>query len=113
MKYNGKELIELSPEKWDGKSREMLVWDDISENPLEGTVLGYYPQDNIWIALVPSIGSECSWQHCAEMPKEEKEIEDLKKRKKELEFVLTCDGILNYGPIMEELKEINKILENL
>lgn len=68
MKYKGKELIEMLPENWDGKSREMLVWDDISENPLEGTVLGYFPQDNIWIALVPSVGSECGWQHCAEKP---------------------------------------------
>jgi len=30
MKYNGKELIEMSPQKWvqkwDGKPREMLAW---------------------------------------------------------------------------------------
>lgn len=69
MKYNGIELTEMLPENWNGKSREMLVWDDISENPLEGTVLGYFPQDNIWIALVPAVGSECGWQHCAEIPK--------------------------------------------
>lgn len=44
--------------------------------------------------------------------KNKKEIENLKKRKNELEFFLTCDGILNYGPIMKELKEINEMLEN-
>jgi len=26
MKYNGIELEEMTSEKWDGKSREMLVW---------------------------------------------------------------------------------------
>lgn len=82
MKYNGIELTEMLPENWNGKSRKMLVWDDISENPLEGTVLGYFPQDNIWIALVPAVGSECGWQHCAEIPKDPDEEPSVKIKPK-------------------------------
>lgn len=28
MKYKGKELVGMTPETWDGKTREMLVWCD-------------------------------------------------------------------------------------
>lgn len=35
MKYNGIELEEMTPKKWNGKSREMLVWDDTSKKPFK------------------------------------------------------------------------------
>ncbi|MCQ2088381.1 MAG: hypothetical protein MJZ37_10030 [Bacilli bacterium] len=44
MQFNEKELVEMIPETWDGKSREMLVWDDNSKNPLKKLVVGYFPQ---------------------------------------------------------------------
>lgn len=69
MKYNGKELVEMTPENWDGKSRNMLVWDDVSKKPFEGIVVGYYPQDSYWMAIGP-YSDGYSWQHCAEIPTE-------------------------------------------
>lgn len=71
MKYHGNDLIEITPEQWNGKPRKMLVWDDTSRKPLERVVVGYYPheQDNCWMAIGP-YSDGCSWQHCAEIPKE-------------------------------------------
>ena len=42
-----------------------------------------------------------------------KEIAELKRIKGCLEFDLTCDGIINYGPIMRELDEVNAKLKKL
>ena len=42
-----------------------------------------------------------------------KEIAELKRLKYCLEFDLTCDGIINYGPIMRELDEVNAKLKKL
>lgn len=42
-----------------------------------------------------------------------KEIAELKRIKSCLEFDLTCDGIINYGPIMRELDEVNAKLKKL
>ena len=42
-----------------------------------------------------------------------KEIAELKRIKGCLEFDLTCDGIINYGPIMRELDEVNAKLNKL
>lgn len=42
-----------------------------------------------------------------------KEITELKRIKACLEFDLTCMGIMNYGPIMRELDEVNAKLKKL
>lgn len=42
-----------------------------------------------------------------------KEIAELKRIKGCLEFDLTCDSIINYGPIMRELDEVNAKLKKL
>lgn len=69
MQFNGKELVEMIPETWDGKSREMLVWDDNSKNPLKKLVVGYFPPDNHWMTFGQcAVG--CGYQHCAEIPPE-------------------------------------------
>lgn len=65
MKYDGKELIEMTPEKWDGKSRRMLIWDDGSSSPYKKIVVGYNPANNYWMT-----DDGWCWQHCAEFPKE-------------------------------------------
>lgn len=41
MKYNGKELIEMTPENWDGNTREMLVWDAKCKEP--------YKKNSCWL----------------------------------------------------------------
>lgn len=83
MKYNGIELEQMTAEKWDGKSREMLVWDDESTRPYKEIVIGYNPDDNYWMA-----DDGYYWHHCAEIPAEEKEacseIENLKAENDEL-----------------------------
>ena len=48
-----------------------------------------------------------------ETEKLSKEIAELKRIKSCLEFDLTCDGIINYGPIMRELDEVNAKLKKL
>ena len=48
-----------------------------------------------------------------ETEKLSKEIAELKRIKGCLEFDLTCDGIINYGPIMRELDEVNAKLKKL
>lgn len=40
-------------------------------------------------------------------------INELKREKHCLEFDLTCDGIINYGPIMKRLDEVNAKLKKL
>ena len=40
-------------------------------------------------------------------------IKELKRLKHCLEFDLTCNGIINYGPIMKELDKVNAELKKL
>lgn len=70
MKYNGKELIEMSPEKWDGNLRTMLVWDCVNDNtPLKARIVDWYKNGQghvIWRDV------SCKyWNYCAELPEEE------------------------------------------
>lgn len=68
MKYYGKELIEMEPENWNGKTREMVVWNDVYNyiTPITQKVCGYDPIHLVWKIA----GSETVWKHCAEIPKE-------------------------------------------
>lgn len=52
-------------------------------------------------------------QGVEEMEERKKTIANLKTRKESLEDALKCDGILNYGPILNELKEINDALKEI
>lgn len=79
MKYKGKELVEMTPEKWDGKSREMIVWcDDVSDPVHYGNicyiknVIGYNPRKCAWVVDDKRLDY---WPKCAEIPKEELKIE--------------------------------------
>lgn len=107
MKYNGKELIEMTPEKWDGKSREMLVWNDNSLSPHKKIVVGHFLRGDYWMAEDGN-----SWQHCAEIPKE-----DLVESLKELLGTTPFEDALftRIGELKEEiadLKEENERLKN-
>jgi len=54
MKYNGKELIEITPDMWDGKPKEMLVWWD-DHKPQKRVVVGYFKYMIIlWVAYEDS-----------------------------------------------------------
>ena len=66
MKYNDLELFEMTPEKQDGKTREMLVWDDNSPSPFKKIVIGCVLHGNRWMFIDGNY-----WSHCAEIPTEE------------------------------------------
>lgn len=97
----------MTPEKWDGKSREMLVWDDESPSPYKEIVVGYNPGDNYWMA------NDCYyWHHCAEIPEEES-IEDLKEQVERIKAdnKNLCDLFNNKSAEYEKLLEENKSLK--
>ena len=84
MQYNGKELVEMSSENWDGKSREMIVWTNASNPAYKDvchikTVIGYNPRKLAWVVDDKGL---VYWPHCAEIPKEsnqEQKIDEMIK----------------------------------
>lgn len=100
MLYNGIELEELTSEKWDGRSREMLVWSDYDAKPTLALVCGFTLKGHP-IADIGNYKKENAhknyvvFQYCAEIPNEElnETIENLKTQ-------------------IERLKEENKNLKN-
>lgn len=103
MKYKGKELIEMLPENWDGKSRNMLVWDDDTE-PIHRMVCGYDPIHCAWLVAE----TQTVWKHCGEIPTvaeedvmkllndNEKEILELKEENKRLKDKIESLNSSNY-----------------
>lgn len=87
MKYNGKELIEMTPGNWDGKSRRMVAWND-DDKTWSALICGYNPLSKSWICADSSI----SFSHCAEIPNE--------------------DPVENKTEIIEKLKEENADLKS-
>lgn len=116
MKYKGKELIEMLPENWDGKSRNMLVWCDDTK-PIHRIVCGYDPIHCVWLVAE----TQAVWKHCAEIPKEpetKNSIDDCI-----VTFESFIDGssnsdwrdlyrdIVTYLNYLKDLKEENKALK--
>lgn len=62
----------MTTEKWDGKSREMLVWNDNSPSPYKKIVVGYFLRGGHWMAE----DGNC-WQHCAEIPEETSQVQNV------------------------------------
>lgn len=108
MKYDSKELVEMTPEDWDGKSREMLVWCNSGICHIK-TVVGYNPRKLAWVVDDKVL---VYWPHCAEIPKE-----DLVESLKELLGTTSFEDALftRIGELKEEiadLKEENERLKN-
>lgn len=101
MTYNGKELTEMTPEKWDGKSREMLVWHKFS-SPSKKYIVGY-TKFGAWADTIGRI-----YPHCAEIPDEEKveTIEELVLKTEELH-----EEVKKIQEEIEKLKEENERLK--
>ena len=123
MKYNEKELVEMTPENWDGKSREMLVWSDLAD-PIVGkvsyikTVVGYNTIKSAWIVNLDGLNYE-DWPHCAEIPTEE-EIEkdselDVALKRELMEHAKSLNEVCKLKEENEKLKdenaELNLVLE--
>lgn len=123
MQYNGKELIEMSPEKWDGKTREMLVWSDYDAKPRLALVCGFSLKGHP-IADIGNYKKENAhsnhvvFQYCAEIPKEEPDysIDDLikliTKRCEATSWFPVDSCIVEYLKSIKEIKEENEKLKN-
>ena len=71
MKYKGIELKEFESEKpvlFD-PPKLMLVWNDGNTEPLKDNVFAFIPN-----RCYPVIGTDNSFDHCAEIPKESSEL---------------------------------------
>lgn len=70
MKYNGNELVEMTPNQWDGKPRTMLVWDDFDDIALMRYVIEYAPKADKWLCYTSNFTNIINYDHCAEIPEE-------------------------------------------
>lgn len=82
MTYNGKELIELTPENWDNRPRKMLVWGAVNDGfGIKSLIHEEYIEycidakcnsmnNTIWEAYID--GHMRAWYHAAEIPKKDK-----------------------------------------
>lgn len=77
MKFNGIEVVEMSPEKWDGHAREMLVWNFTYEEtmPAKKKVVEWFADEYGHISWRDA--HNFIWNHCAEIPKKEENKEDI------------------------------------
>lgn len=69
MKYNGIELVEMTPAKWDGKRKFMLVWNHREETIQQREIVEWYKNEYgyvIWRDVYNTY-----WNYCAEIPKDE------------------------------------------
>lgn len=114
MKYDGKELVEMTPEDWDGKSRDMIVWTDITDpvpyrHACIRTVIGYHYRNLAWV--VSSDKRLDYWTHCAEIPEEPAEsLKDLVETTPFEDALLTRINELKEE--IADLKEENEKLKN-
>lgn len=73
MQYDGKEIVEMSTEKWDGKVRTMLVWNCVNDIPTKERIVEWYKNKNghvIWRDV------SCKfWNYCAEIPEEINQVQ--------------------------------------
>ncbi|MCQ2210841.1 MAG: hypothetical protein MJZ34_11160 [Paludibacteraceae bacterium] len=96
MEYNGFKLIEMTPEKWDGKPIEMLAWNCENDTPVKTRIVDWYKNEHGHIIWCDDWrDSVCKyWNNIAEIPEEESD-----KQKKEIvpEYSLNdCINSLKY-----------------
>lgn len=132
MKFNGIELKELTPEQWDGKTREMLVWCDYDDNPRLALVFGFTLKGHP-IADTGNYKTENTYkrfnvfQYCAEITEENsiESIDDLKghierlvEDNKKLSDLLNNKSdeyeklLAEYNLLKEKMKSEKKLLKN-
>lgn len=116
MKYNGKELIEMNPEKWDGKPRELLVWMSNRTNDIKKAIIVEWYKNGYGYVIWKDVNMNY-WNYCAEIPKEEPDysIDDLikmiTKRCEDTSWFPADSCIVEYLKSLKELKEENEKLK--
>lgn len=96
MKYNGKELIEMSPQKWvqkwDGKPREMLAWNCVNDTPVKTRIVDWYSDEHGHIIWRDDWrDGVCKyWNNVADIPNEESD-----KQKKEIVTKYSLNDCIN------------------
>ena len=109
MLYNGIELEELTSEKWDGRSREMLVWSDYDAKPTLALVCGFTLKGHP-IADIGNYKKENAhknyvvFQYCAEIPNDselsEFEIDNFLPSRHEVQQYLDAEDYLDENGIL-------------
>lgn len=122
MKYNGIKLTEMTPEKWDGNRKFMLVWRFNNDTmPQQREVVEWYKNEHgyvIWRDVYNDY-----WHHCAEIPKEAQDtkysiddcietIESFIDRSSISSWQDLYRKIITYLRSFKELKEENEKLKD-
>lgn len=68
MQYDGKEIVEMTTEKWDGKLRTMLVWNCVNDTPIKAQIVEWY-KNGLGHVIWRDVSCKF-WNYCAEIPKE-------------------------------------------
>ena len=106
MKYKGIELKEFESEKpvvFD-PPKLMLVWNGCDNEPFKENVVAFIPN-----RCCPVIGTNCTFEHCAEIPEESSEQATVLQLAK---WVATGNGLLKRGCCITNYVSFDEIDEN-
>ena len=106
MKYKGIELKEFESEKpvlFDPPKR-MLMWNNCDNKPFKENVVAFIPN-----RCCPVIGTDYTFEHCAEIPEEISELATVLQLAK---WVATGNGLLKRGCCITNYVSFDEIDEN-
>ena len=106
MKYKGIELNEFTSDKpvvFDPPKR-MLMWNNCDSGPSEANVFAFIPNRRY-----PVIGTDNSFDHCAEIPEANSELATVLQLAK---WVATGNGLLKRGCCITNYVSFDEIDEN-
>ena len=106
MKYKGIELNEFTSNKpvvFDPPKR-MLVWNGYDNKPFKESVVAFIPN-----RCCPVVGTNYTFEHCAEIPEESSELATVIQLAK---WVATGNGLLKRGCCITNYVSFDEIDEN-
>ena len=106
MKYKEIELNEFTSEKpvlFD-QPKLMLVWNGYDNKPFKESVVAFIPN-----RCCPVVGTNCIFEHCAEIPEESSELVTVLQLAK---WVATGNGLLKRGCCITNYVSFDEIDEN-
>ena len=107
MKYKGIELKEFESEKpvlFD-QPKLMLVWNNCDNEPFKENVVAFIPN-----RCCPVIGTNYTFEHCAEIPEESSGLATVLQFAK---WVATGNGLLKRGDCITNYFSFDEIYENI